>query len=294
MRHHKAGEHPRQAAEPRGTQDGVPDPSPGSVRPDALTATDVAVVLDGTPIVHDVGLTVRAGGWLSVIGPNGAGKSTLLRALAGLLPYTGTVTVDGAPTHGMSPRERARVLAYAPQTPQMPPDMTVFDYVLLGRTPHLRYFAGERQHDRDAAGGVLDRLDLGHVEGRRLGSLSGGERQQVVLARALAQEATVLLLDEPTTALDLGHQQQVLELVDRLRHTDGLTVLTTLHDLSLAAQYADELLLMDGGRAVANGIPRDVLTERAVATHYGARVRVELGTDGRPQVHLVREARPRD
>ena len=253
-----------------------------------LVADGVAVTLDGTPILRGVGLRVPEGGWLSVIGPNGAGKSTLLRAVAGLVPYGGTVRVGEAAVRELPLRERARLIAYAPQTPQMPPDMTVFDYVLLGRTPHLRYFGGERRADREAADAVLDRLDLAGLAARRLASLSGGERQRVVLARALAQEARVLLLDEPTSALDLGHQQQVLELVDGLRAVDGLTVVTTLHDLNLAGQYADQVLLLSGGRAVARGPAARVLTEEAIAAHYGADVRVTTGGDGRVQIHLVR------
>lgn len=258
----------------------------------ALTATNVSVTLDGAEIVRDVRLAVPGGGWLSVIGPNGAGKSTLLRAMAGLVPYGGSVRVGETSVRGMPPRERARLIAYAPQIPRMPADMPVFDYVLLGRTPYIPYFGGERRSDRRIATGVLERLDLDGLAGRRLGSLSGGERQRVVLARALAQEAAVLLLDEPTSALDLGHQQQVLELVEDLRAGDGLTVVTTLHDLNLAGQYADEVLLLSGGRAVAHGPAARVLTEPAIAAHYGADVRVTADEDGGVQVHLVRRREP--
>ena len=135
---------------------------------------------------------------------------------------------------------------------------------------------------------MLDRLDLTPFAARRLGELSGGERQRVVLARALVQQAPVLLLDEPTTALDLGHQQQVLELVDRLRLADELTVVTTLHDLTVAGQYADHLLLLAAGRAVACGEPAQVLTVPLVSGHFDARVMIEPGPGGRPVVHLVR------
>lgn len=255
-----------------------------------LVADDVAVTLDHTPIVRGVGLRVADGGWLSVIGPNGAGKSTLLRAVAGLVPFTGAVRVGDVTVRDLSPRARARLIAYAPQTPQMPADMPVFDYVLLGRTPYLRYLGGERRSDRDVAASVLERLDLGALGRRRLAALSGGERQRVVLARALAQEAAILLLDEPTAALDLGHQQQVLELVDHLRATDGLTVVSTLHDLNLAGQYADEVLMMSGGRAVAHGPAVRVLTEDAIAAHYGADVRVATDPSGGVQIHLVRRS----
>src|SRR5262249_32961539 len=156
----------------------------------------------------------------------------------GLLPYAGDIVIEAEPVRSLRARQRARLVAYAPQSPVLPPDMTVFDYTLLGRSPYIPHLGRESRHDRDIAGEVLERLDLRGLAGRPVGHLSGGERQRVVLARALAQQTPVLLLDEPTTALDLGHQQQVMELVDRLRLADGLTVVTTLHDLSLAGQYA--------------------------------------------------------
>jgi len=254
----------------------------------SLVLRDLTVSLDGREIVHKVSAEVHSGEWLAVIGPNGAGKSTMLRAAAGLLPHRGSAALDGDPVSGMSPRARARRVAYAPQVPTMPAGMTVVDYVLLGRTPHLGYLARESRRDREVTASVLARLDLEEVTGRQLGALSGGEQQRVVLARALAQQADVLLLDEPTTSLDIGHQQQVLELVDRLRLDDGLTVVSTLHDLSVAGQYADTLLLLVDGRAVATGPPTDVLTTATVSTHYGASVQVSTGPDGRPLVHLVR------
>jgi iron complex transport system ATP-binding protein len=166
--------------------------------------------------------------------------------------------------------------------------MTVFDYALLGRTPYIPYLGRESRHDREVTASVLDRLDLSPFTSRKLGHLSGGERQRVVLARALVQQAPVLLLDEPTTALDLGHQQQVLELVDRLRLADGLTVVTTLHDLSLAGQYADSMTLLSGGRVAASGSPAEVLTGELIGEHFDARVRVATGPGGRPEVHLER------
>ncbi|MET9340988.1 ABC transporter ATP-binding protein [Nonomuraea sp. NPDC003804] len=251
-----------------------------------IETRELSVVLGERQVLAEVSMTVRRGEWLAVIGPNGAGKSTLLRAIMGLVPFAGSVLFDGAPPG--RPRERARTVAFAPQTPALPADMTVFDYALLGRTPYIPYLGRESRRDRDVTAAVLDRLDLAGLAGRRVENLSGGERQRVVLARALAQEAPVLLLDEPTTALDLGHQQQVLELVDQLRLADGLTVVTTLHDLSLAGQYADRLLLLAEGRAMASGAPVQVLTEELVGRHFDAHVKIEPGPDGRPVVHLVR------
>jgi iron complex transport system ATP-binding protein len=187
------------------------------------------------------------------------------------VPYSGTILVDGVDARERGRRELARLCAFLPQIPETPSELTVAEYVLLGRTPHLGYFAVEGDDDRDAAERALDRLDLLPFAQRSLGSLSGGELQRVVLARALAQEAPILLLDEPTTALDLGRQQQVLELVDSLR--DGeLTVVSTMHDLTLAGQYAERLVLLDAGRVVADGSAADVLPN--VASYYGANIRV--------------------
>jgi iron complex transport system ATP-binding protein len=254
----------------------------------AVKADRVRVDLGGKPVLNGVDLDVPSGSWHAVLGPNGAGKSTLLRAVAGLLPHHGDIRVGGDAIARLSPKARARLVAYVPQQPQLPDDVTVAGYVLLGRTPYLGYFGVESAHDRDVADAALDRLDLSVFGDRRLGTLSGGERQRVVLARALAQQARVLLLDEPTTALDLGHQQQVLDLVDELRVGEGLTVVSTLHDLSVAAQYADAVTLLVGGRAVARGAAAEVLTQDLIAEHYGARVKVFDDGSGRPVVHLVR------
>lgn len=254
----------------------------------ALTATDVRVVLArGVVPVDGVSLRVDSGGWLGVIGPNGAGKSTLLKALAGLLTYQGTVTLDPAPD-GPKRRDLARVLAYVAQQPTLPPDVSVREYALLGRTPYLGYLGSPGRFDREIADGALARLELESLAHRRLGTLSGGERQRVVLARALAQQPRILLLDEPTSALDLGHQQQVLELVDELRLDEGLTVISTLHDLTAAAQYADRLVLLDRGRVAAAGIPAEVLSESRIRDVYRAVVSVTTDTSGRPVPTPVR------
>jgi iron complex transport system ATP-binding protein len=255
----------------------------------AVEGRGLTVELDGRPVLTEVDVTVRAGGWLAIIGPNGAGKTTLLRAIAGLVASAGELRIDGTAVARMRPRERARLVAYAPQTPDLPGDMTVREYVLLGRTPYISYFGQESREDRSIVTEALDRLDLTGFAERRLGHLSGGERQRVVLGRTLAQRAKVLLLDEPTTALDLGHQQQVLELVDRLRLADGLTVVSTLHDLALAAQYAESMLLLDRGRTAASGAPAEVLTEQTISAGFGARVAVTHDPAGRPVLRLLRE-----
>jgi len=253
----------------------------------AVRVRDVRVELDRTEILTRVGLEVTTGSWVTVIGPNGAGKSTLLRAIGGLVPYAGEIELFGTPLARLRRRERARLVATVPQDPVVPAGMTVLDYALLGRTPYIRPLASETATDLDVVGDVLDQLDLARFAGRRLESLSGGERQRVFLARALSQEAKLLLLDEPTTALDIGHQQEVLELVDRMRHQRGLTVLATMHDLSVAGEYAQHLVLLAAGAVVAAGVPREVLTEQLLAEHYRARVRVIEGGQG-PLVVPVR------
>jgi len=250
----------------------------------ALTARDVRVLVGtrpAVPAVDGVSLDVASGGWLGVIGPNGAGKSTLLKAIAGLLPYQGSISFDPPPP-GRTRRDLARLLAYVAQQPTLPPEVAVREYVLLGRTPYLGYLGNPGRADREIAGAALSRLELEGLATRALGTLSGGERQRVALARALAQQPRVLLLDEPTSALDLGHQQLVLELVDRLRREDGLTVVTTLHDLTAAGQYADRLVLLDRGRVAAAGTPAEVLTAERIGAVYRALVSVGSDAFGRP------------
>jgi iron complex transport system ATP-binding protein len=237
----------------------------------------VSVFLDGTRVVDDVTLDVEDGTWVALLGPNGAGKSTLLRAIAGLVPADGTIRVGGDDVTTLRRRDLARRLALVPQIPSMPGGMSVADYVLLGRSPFVSYLGSESATDLDAARRALERLELVPLAHRPLGSLSGGERQRAILARALAQEAPVLLLDEPTSALDAGRQQRVLELVDELRVEHGLTVLSAMHDLTLAGQYAQRLVLLNGGRVVASGAADEVLTEARIAEHYGALVRIVEG-----------------
>jgi iron complex transport system ATP-binding protein len=253
----------------------------------SISVLGLRVRLDKTLIVDGVDLDVEAGEWVTIIGPNGAGKSTALRAIGGVLPFEGVVELNGVPVDRLARRERAKTIAFVAQTPVVPPAMRVFDYVLLGRTPYIPPLGRESAADLAAVDEVLSELDLGRFADRRLDTLSGGERQRVFLARALTQGARILLLDEPTSALDIGHQQEVLELVDRLRAERGLTVLATMHDLTTAGEYADRMVLLAGGRVVAHGTAREVLTETNLAQHYRVRVRVIEGDHG-PLVVPVR------
>jgi iron complex transport system ATP-binding protein len=234
----------------------------------------LAVERDGRTLLHPLDLDVAAGAWLGIVGPNGAGKSTLLRALAGTIPHAGTVALGGQPTHALGPRQRARLVAVAPQQPTIPSGMSVADYVLLGRTAHIPLLGVESARDRAVAADVLDRLGLATVADRDVATLSGGERQRAVIGRALAQEAPILVLDEPTTALDIGHQQQVLDLVDELRAEHGLTVVSAMHDLTLAAQHAEDFLLLHRGRVEARGDARAVFTPPLLERVFEATVSV--------------------
>jgi iron complex transport system ATP-binding protein len=250
----------------------------------ALTLDGVTARYGTRVVASDVSVSVEQGGWLAIIGPNGAGKSSLLKAIVGVVSHDGSILLDGAPASALSNRERARTVAYAPQTPQLPDRLTVTDYVLLGRTPHLSPLAREGRADLAVVSNVLARLDLTTLAARALQTLSGGERQRAVLARVLAQQAGLLLLDEPTTGLDIGHAQALLDLIDRLRHEEGATVVSTLHDLTLSAQYASQLLLLDKGKVVATGKPADVLTRETIERHYDARIEVLHTAEGRPVI----------
>ena len=208
----------------------------------------VNVLYGSREAVYALNEQVRPGEWLCLIGPNGAGKSSrpARRGRAGEVPrhHHGRRRAD---RHARTDSGAPQMVAYVPQSPLMPDDMTGAEYVLLGRNPYVGYFGTETKHDRALVDDVLDRLDLRAFGPRRLGTLSGGERQRLVIARAIAQEAPILLLDEPTSALDIGHQQQALELVDRLRREHGLTVVSAMHDLTLAGLYADRLSLLAPG-----------------------------------------------
>ncbi len=246
----------------------------------SLALSRLSVRYGKRTVVHEFSATVKPGDWLCLIGPNGAGKSSILRAITGLASHSGDVSVDGSPLKLRSPRRRAELVAYVPQSPSLPAEMSAFDYVLLGRNPYISYFGTETAHDRSMVANVLGRLDMLDFADRSLGSLSGGEQQRLVIARALAQEAPILLLDEPTSSLDIGHQQQALELVDRLRHEHGLTVISAMHDLTLAGLYADRLALLHEGHMVMSGTAAQVLRAETLAEFYGVSVSVHHEPDG--------------
>lgn len=245
-----------------------------------LSISHLNVAIDDKDIVRDVTLTISSGEWLCIIGPNGAGKSTLLRSLAGILPSQGEMTIDGNDLRALGTRDRACWIAYVAQEPVMPRGMKVFDYVMLGRTAHLKLLASESAKDIEMTNLVLAELGLTEFAQRDVATMSGGERQRVAIARALAQASPIVLLDEPTTALDVGYQQEVLELIDRLRKEQKIAVISTMHDLTVSGLYPDELMLMARGTCVERGNAKTVLTAENIAQHYNATVRIiddELG-----------------
>ena len=225
-------------------------------------------------LLDDVSLSVPRGEWLSIVGPNGAGKSTLLSVMAGLRSSSGSVYLGDIDIADMTPRQRAQHLAYLPQHPEVPPGISVGGYVLIGRNPYIPLLGTEGQRDIEILNEVLEQLSLQDFRDRTLDSLSGGELQRCHLARVLVQDTPLIFLDEPTTALDLGHQQQTLDLVCEIRNQRELTVVMTMHDLSLAGQYSDRIILLSEGQIASEGKPEDVLDPDRLSGLYGARIKV--------------------
>lgn len=254
----------------------------------AIEVSALCVRAGSATLLEDVTLDVAEGTWCTVIGPNGAGKTTLVETVAGLRrPAGGTVRVGGASVAGMSERERARRVALVPQHPVVPVGMAVRDYVALGRTAYHGLLRAPGAADRRLVEGVLERLELAPFAERDVVTLSGGERQRMVLARALAQSTMVMVLDEPITGLDLRHQMAMLELLQKEVRECGLTVLATLHDLTLAGQFADRLVLLDRGRVVRDGPSGEVVRSDELAACYGMDLRV-VDVDGADVVIPVR------
>ena len=225
-----------------------------------LVAESIVAGYNQTPVVWDASLQVAPGQVVALLGPNGAGKSTLLRALARTLqPLEGRRTLDGKPYESYSPTEFARLVAYAPQETPSEMGFTVAELVMMGRYPHQKGFWSVSRADWDAVFRAMAQTEMTHLAERTISQLSGGERQRVNLARALAQEARYLLLDEPTAHLDLHHQTQLMHRLRQYAHTQGVGALVVLHDLNLASQYADWIVLMSQGRIVAQGSPEEAL-----------------------------------
>jgi iron complex transport system ATP-binding protein len=234
----------------------------------ALTADGVSVRLGGATIVERASLSLRGGELVALVGPNGAGKTTLMRALAGLVPAEGSIMLAGNPLASMKPGQRARHIAYLPQGHIFHWPMPVAAIVMLGRAPHADPFSSASPQDRAAVAHALATTETEVFAQRPVTTLSGGEKARVALARALATQAPVLLADEPTAALDPRHQLVVMELL-RTAARGGNAILAILHDLTLAARFADRVLVMDKGRIVADGTPNEALSAERLATVFG-------------------------
>ncbi|HXI45625.1 MAG TPA: ABC transporter ATP-binding protein [Candidatus Acidoferrales bacterium] len=230
----------------------------------------VTVAYRGRAALRDASLEIAAAERVAVVGPNGAGKSTLLRVVAGLVtPAAGSVELDGRPIASLDRIAIARRLAVVPQLPTLPFATTVEQVVALGRLPHEHPVRGLRPADRSAVAEAIERVGVGHLMGRDARELSLGERQLVLLAMAVAQESPILVLDEPTVHLDLRHQVEVMDLLADLNAREGTTIVAVLHDLGLAAHFFPRLILLDGGRIVADGPPAEVLSPDRIRDVFG-------------------------
>jgi iron complex transport system ATP-binding protein len=250
----------------------------------SLTIRDLAAGYGESVVLNGLELDVPAGKITAIVGANACGKSTLLRTMSRLLaPQRGQVLLDGKSIHRMPPRQLARTLGLLPQSPIAPEGITVADLVGRGRHPHQGWLARWTREDDEAVATALEATKTTDLAERPVDELSGGQRQRVWIAMALAQQTDLLLLDEPTTFLDISHQVEVLDLLTDLNHTRGTTVVMVLHDLNLAARYADYLVAMAGGRLHAAGSPQDILTEDTVQRVFGLESRIITDpTSGRP------------
>jgi iron complex transport system ATP-binding protein len=240
-----------------------------------LSLNSISLHYGSRSILRDINLKLNRGEVLALVGPNGVGKSTLIKiACGGLKPTAGEVVVDGVSLHRVSPEERAKRVAVVSQALRLPEAFTVFDTVLMGRTAYLGLLGKETEADKRIAYTAMERTCIADLAARRIGELSGGEQQRVLIARALAQAAPILLMDEPTAHLDLKHQANILDLVRALAHQENFAVLIVLHDLNLAAQYTDRVALLSNAELRAIGTPTQVLTPSHLSEVYGLVINV--------------------
>jgi ABC-type cobalamin/Fe3+-siderophores transport system ATPase subunit len=254
-----------------------------------LEASELTVSYGPREVLHGISLAVAPGELTVLIGPNGSGKSTLLRTLARLVrPAGGRVRLDGTDLEGIGARELARRVAYLPQGPEGPPDLTIEELVWRGRYPNRGLFSSVGREDHDAVDRAIEQAGLEDLRGRTLATLSGGEHQRAWIAMSLAREPDVLLLDEPTTFLDIGHQAELLRLLGRLNRERGITVVMVLHDVTQAAHTARRVVALREGRILHDGTPSEVVTAERIGELFDAEVSVLVDPDSGAPVIVPR------
>jgi iron complex transport system ATP-binding protein len=241
-----------------------------------IEVRDIAFSYDGARVIDGVSFSVADGEFVGVIGPNGSGKTTLLKLLSKVLHAdSGSIRIKGREISRISNRELARTIAVVPQESNVLFPFTVREIVLMGRYPHLGALAFERQEDMRIAEEMMKTTDVAQFAGRLITEVSGGEKQRVIIARALTQEPAAMLLDEPTAFLDIKHQMEVHELLKSLNEKRGMTIMCISHDLNLAARYCRRLILLDRGRVAADGTPREVLTQENISRVFGVNALIQ-------------------
>ena len=255
----------------------------------AILGNELRLAYTGHEALKGVSLQVERGEFFAIIGPNGSGKTTLLRSLAGTIsPDRGTIRILGRDLQEYTRRDLARNVALVPQLPDQDFTFTVREVVLMGRSPHLGLLGLESGRDQDIARRSMEATRIEHLAQRRMHQLSGGEKQRVMIARALAQDPQIMLLDEPTSSLDLAHQIRIMDLLERLKKELGITVVMVAHDLNLAALYADRLLLLRDGQTEQTGSPGEVLTFDNLERAFGCVLLVdESPVEGLPRVNII-------
>ncbi|MEK4465483.1 ABC transporter ATP-binding protein [Paenibacillus sp. FSL R7-0048] len=258
-----------------------------------FTVDSISIRYEQKNIINNFSFSVKKGEIVSIIGPNGSGKSTLLKAVSRLIPYhTGAVTLDGTDLKSMTAKQVARKMCMLSQKNQAPNDMTVIDLVSYGRYPHKKWFEKLNHEDMDIVDWALEKTHLKDYKDRAVSSLSGGESQRAWIAMALAQRPLVMLLDEPTTYLDISHQHEVLELVRELNQDMGMTVVMVLHDLNQASTYSDSIVVVQAGEKAMYGTPNEVMTTDMIRDIYRMDAEVQyVPTETKPRIHLLSTVR---
>jgi iron complex transport system ATP-binding protein len=248
-----------------------------------LTINKLSFNYAATPILKDIELEVRLGEVLSIVGPNGSGKSTLLKCINRILKTKqNTILIDDQDTRKLTLKQLSMLMGYVPQSSTSTFPFTVFDVVLMGRKPYIHWNISER--DNEIVAEMLDFLGISHLAMRHFTELSGGEQQKVIVARALAQQPQFLLLDEPTSSLDIKHQLEILCMLKSLAQSKERSVIVSMHDLNLASRFSDRMLMLKQGCIYAVGTPEDVLTEKNIEAVYGIKATVTTSVIGKPQV----------